>query len=826
MATRKRVQSDPNLPVVPLTPSIQAQGGTFSTVVPDVPKTNSAMRLTAAINQIPGLTGQLSNINEKRGVKAAEQLTAQELDDIMSGKVPAPDGGITGGLGFRKGFAVAHAKRWWETVGIKEYSQLESELDAEVDNLIREGHDITYARSVIQQKINDKRETVEEYFADKPLAKGINNLIHPQVADKLEIGLLKGYQKKAEQFQVAYQLEKISEDFGKHASGLSGMSLKDFTKSISTRLDKIPSLTNSKKKTILRNGIKDLAQLELNNRNYGKVAEIMNEASTLPMFGDLESKLMFSDIAKTVRAGEEQRANVSIPRAKSQYIGAYRILSDKIYQLINSQDNITTEQVAEELKMPVKNLVKTLYSEHSEDNRVTEEFFIIDTIKSSVQKKDQTVLNALEQSIRERVQSGDQDSISNQILNEAATDITRFNAELLQLTPSQRLGVITDLALEDLHGQIIESEEGNYGENAREFFRNNPSANEKSYMFAKGLSGFNPTEEVRNARMLQQKVNNLKKTQEYRAVISDMSTILDSIEIDIPTYEEDLQKALNTPGGMIDLDSFKRLTASSIMQELDDKIDRGIIKDRKDIEEESNRLINLRKKEYEIDLKSKKNYFDAMETRKANANRGGMSEYVAKYSQDEDAYIENFLADSFGWKIFGTGSKTIPEWEKFEALSEDNLDFAFGLKGAELRLTPDVLRENIKDSFENPVEAKGQGGSTTFDAFETMVRTYGLPAWDIVNVRKYLERIDADWTEISLFESKDKIDEVANQFQLVLEKFDKNPLQEGFTRTEKQLADLAVFFGLYPDSDPKRAKDVIDAFKDEQKRLFDKQYRF
>jgi hypothetical protein len=39
MATRKRVQSDPNLPLVPLTPSIQAQGGTFSTVVPDVPKT-------------------------------------------------------------------------------------------------------------------------------------------------------------------------------------------------------------------------------------------------------------------------------------------------------------------------------------------------------------------------------------------------------------------------------------------------------------------------------------------------------------------------------------------------------------------------------------------------------------------------------------------------------------------------------------------------------------------------------------------------------------------------------------------------------------------
>ena len=42
MATRKRVQSDPQLPLVPLNPSIQAQGGTFPTVGIDVPKSNSA----------------------------------------------------------------------------------------------------------------------------------------------------------------------------------------------------------------------------------------------------------------------------------------------------------------------------------------------------------------------------------------------------------------------------------------------------------------------------------------------------------------------------------------------------------------------------------------------------------------------------------------------------------------------------------------------------------------------------------------------------------------------------------------------------------------
>ena len=253
------------------------------------------------------------------------------------------------------------------------------------------------------------------------------------------------------------------------------------------------------------------------------------------------------------------------------------------------------------------------------------------------------------------------------------------------------------------------------------------------------------------------------------------------------------------------------------------KIERGIIKNRKEIESESNKLIELKKKEYEIDIKAKKNYFDAMETRKQNANRGGMSEYVAKYSQDEDAYIETFLADKY---FFFTGNKTIPEWEKFEALSEDNLDFAFGLKDSSLRLTPDVLVTNLKDSFENPVKAKGQGSSIEYDAFETMIRTYGMPVWDVANVRKYLERVGADWTEISLFESEKRIEEVGIDFQKVLEKLDRNPLKENFTKDEKVLADLAVFFGLYPDSRPEIVKDVIDAFTAEQKRLFKKQYRF
>ena len=471
----------------------------------------------------------------------------------------------------------------------------------------------------------------------------------------------------------------------------------------------------------------------------------------------------------------------------------------------------------------IGNLTNVLFDELGEREKGKEALILTTLIRDKVKNKDQMSLNTLQDLIMDRVQKKPIDSISLKILNEAATDLKRFSAEMSQMTPSEQLGVMTALAKEDLHGEIISSDEGDYSENARNFFRSNPSKNERSYMIAKRLASFQPTEAVRNAYSLQQKVNALKAAPEYKSIITKFSTIMDGIEIDIPTYEEDLQDAKNTPGGMLDVDSFKKLTVLEIVRELDNKIDRRTILNREDLEREANRLIDVRRKEYEIDLKAKKNYFDAIENRKAVSGRGGMAEYVDKYSQDEDAYIDNFLADKY---FFGTGSKTIPEWEKFEALSEDNLDFAFGLKDSALRLTPDVLIQNLKEAFENPVKAKGQGGKDEFDAFETMIRTYGLPVWDVVNVKKYLERVDTDWTEISLFESKEKINEVGLQFQQVLEDLDKNPLQEGFSPDQKALADIAIFFGLYPDSEPRRVKDVIDAFTDEQKRLFDKQYRF
>ena len=99
MATRKRVQSDPQLPLVPLNPSIQAQGGTFPTVGIDVPKSNSAQRIATALNRLPGLTGQLSNINQKLGAQTAQSLSPEEINDIIEGKVPAPTGGALGRLG-------------------------------------------------------------------------------------------------------------------------------------------------------------------------------------------------------------------------------------------------------------------------------------------------------------------------------------------------------------------------------------------------------------------------------------------------------------------------------------------------------------------------------------------------------------------------------------------------------------------------------------------------------------------------------------------------------------------------------------------------------
>ena len=115
MAQNQRQQSNYQPGLVSATPAIQAIGGTNQAVVQGIPKDNNYLRLSRSLAQFSNILGQASNINQLRGVDAAKGLTAQQLDDIVTGKVPDPDGGPLGALGFQKAFQQTSARDSWCT---------------------------------------------------------------------------------------------------------------------------------------------------------------------------------------------------------------------------------------------------------------------------------------------------------------------------------------------------------------------------------------------------------------------------------------------------------------------------------------------------------------------------------------------------------------------------------------------------------------------------------------------------------------------------------------------------------------------------------------
>lgn len=209
MATNKRVQSDPNLPLVPLSPSIQAQGGTFQTVGIDVPKSNSAQRLTTAINRIPGLTGQLSNINQKLGAQAAQALKPEEITNIIEGKVPSPTGGAFGKLGFQKAFNELSAKRYADTEVIKQYTEAENRINSKLDEFAKSGTPIEVALGYVDGELSSLQEGILKNFENNPDGQRVINTIVGELSSRVKAGSTSGYEKKQKAYLDGILIEKL-----------------------------------------------------------------------------------------------------------------------------------------------------------------------------------------------------------------------------------------------------------------------------------------------------------------------------------------------------------------------------------------------------------------------------------------------------------------------------------------------------------------------------------------------------------------------------------------------------------------------------------------
>ena len=814
MATRKRVQSDPNLPLVPLTPSIQAQGGTFSTAAINVPKTNSALRITNAINALPSLTGQLSNINEKRGIKAAEQLTAQELDDIMSGKVTAPDGGLTGGLGFRKAFGSTFGKRWWETVGMKEYMELESELDADVTEMVRQGLDIDVARGAIQQKINAKREQIEEYFAERPFAKGINNLIHPQVSDKLEVGLLKGYQKKVEEVQIGFKIEEINEDLGNFASGAKGdITLKDQMQVVSDKLNNLP-IPNSKKKEVLRNALVSVATVKLNNRDWDSTTELLKEAEGMTMFKDLESSVKISTITKALQQGIQQDSRTSIPTLKTQFVGARTVLGRQlklILEGINEYDSDTIQPT-------IKGVIDTLHPNTNKETKAKLTQELENVIQQSASNKDPQTLLKVEAELLRQAQIGGASSLPNRIFNASVGELARLNAELNSTPPSQQLGVLVESDRELIVGQV----EDGYSKKARDAFLVNPSLTPKGYMAGFRVPSIAAPEEVVNAYDKVKKIRTLMGSKTYSATNANIRAAVKSTvasltsELDAETFEERLNNINKEAPGIIEFpDDFQQTVMRNVQLRVDQKLKDGLIEDEVELNKEIENQIQNEVEDYKTQFEAKENFINIQSQAKLKAfnERKGKALYLYNYAKDKESYWDELLQNKFwGWDSVRDDTKD--EWKEIEALKENNLDAQIGYDNSDkVTLTEAILQQNIDSTRKEDVVVDGTS------AFKSILRIYGYPQWDVNNVVSDLDRIGHDWTEIKLFKDEAELEEVKQKFSNVLAAFVENPDKTQFSTKERKLLDVAVSFGLYPDDDLTNTARSLVVFYTIQRRL-------
>ena len=233
MAERKQVNLD--LGKVSATPSIQAVGGTNQAVVPSVLKDNSALRLSRSLAQFSNILGQASNINMQRGQDEAEKLSSQEINDIIEGKVPAPDGGPTGKLGFQKAFHQIAAKRWFDTTGVQKYADLENKLDAKMDEFIKSSMPIEQVKAYVQNEVNALDKEIGEYFEGNSFGSRVKNLLGSELSSRITAGATKGYEKKQLAYMNAAKEEQRLNEFSGVVLGESNESLNGYF----TRMQKL-----------------------------------------------------------------------------------------------------------------------------------------------------------------------------------------------------------------------------------------------------------------------------------------------------------------------------------------------------------------------------------------------------------------------------------------------------------------------------------------------------------------------------------------------------------------------------------------------------------
>lgn len=761
MAQNQRQQSNYQPGLVSATPTIQAVGGTKQAVVPGVPKDNNYLRLSRSLAQFSNILGQASNINQLRGVDAAKGLTAQQLDDIVTGKVPDPDGGPLGALGFQKAFQQTSAKRWYETVGVQKYSDLENKIDAKLDDYIKNGYGISKAKALVQEDVGALSMEIQQQFADKEWGAQVSNLLGGELSSRVMAGALKGYEKKQKAYLDGALKETIRNDALKVLSG--DIAPNKYFAEIEQK-GKERGWSNSQINEVSKGVVVDLTETLINRGRLSEAEVFLKQAESAQVEGrpinqTLDMAKSTSILSAKIRRAKASSDEESLVRLSQLFEGTYVDLIDSLKQFkVAETDTTDGEQTAEEhrvndeLRKDITETVTRLKTQATPEEIVTFTEELVNALNREKEEGEGRLSQVLDNYFEDLVRGGSIEKPSDDsrnIWDKSRKAILEYNLKAEQLTPVQ------------IRGGYSKEEKDALGERALLAFEKDNGLSISKFMSTETDGTQKPPQQVKDAWIEAHKIDWVRTTESYKNLKSRLKQNLD-IVADDPIWET---KGIEDAEGQ----------ALKLLVNREDGIRKALEEAAKIIEEEvkqgflkaEERVPTIQKHAKEI-LEEEQTRF--RRTLEARANL--ITQDSKKTQKDKKEDLEEAVK---GWSPFKFDIGQDDDFKDYDTLfHRDKLKEAFEGK----------IRDEVRGNIRKDLKTARKAGDTK--ALGLIQSIYGYPEFDVENVAKDLTESGLSWFEIKLF-NEDEIAQYEERFEKVAEVYIDRPAFEAEELTKRKV---------------------------------------
>tara|TARA_Y100000401_G_scaffold15553_1_gene10566 strand:- start:6032 stop:8545 length:2514 start_codon:yes stop_codon:yes gene_type:complete len=769
---RKQVNLDA-LGKVAANPLIAPVGGTAQTVIPPVPTENSAQRITKALNQLPNLLGQTANINMDLGREAAEELTAEEINEIIEGKIPAPDGGIIGKLGFEKAFEETFAKRYADTTGIERYSSLENSLQTDLDEFVKRGASLGTVTTHVNQEVKKLQEELMSNFEDGNHGRKVMNLITGELSSRIIAGATKGYEKKRLAYMRSVKSESVRNKFTEVLD--KNITLKDYIANADKEL-KQAGFSNEEINSSLRTAAVDGLEVLKDSGRLKQAFALHEDLEGLNInnrlfFGSLSDRKALAQIgADLVRADKSQSSAESL----SEPIRAFTGLSDNAYRSLHSYD-VASKDELNRIEVDLENDFKDMYEvlqpmlgEEIGDAWAKDLLEKLKPIRGMKSESAPLMDRALQNLVRgldiegNKLGTGEPSDRSETIYRISYSNVMKNLQEFRNASRFETLEGITDDDLTDiaLAAQLFAEE--NLQASPKTWWRSTEWGESGNIMPKQVREAFDKAKEI-NWLLINRVEGNLID-EGARLFKKNLDTTIRS-EIAKTNANETAKATLKEQQVAMEvlfkeeLDSKLRKAARILNQ----PNEAGLVLSQEEkinsIKEITQDLINTEQENFKSVLKQQR-----------------------EFKKDKDAKAREDVGLDINPDEVLTGSSVIdrtfidePNFPKYESLSFDN-KLEDSLKYSKLLRDPNATQEELEEtkaSFMGNVNvdiknARAGISSSDTKALAYILRIHGYPKFDAKFVAKDLEKAEQSWAEIRLFKDLSEIEDWQERFQDVI----------------------------------------------------------